>query len=57
MTIAVLQRFAIVRVSANIMEVSGTTSMRSKAPLVGSVTAAVQLTLTAAVVSWLIAWC
>jgi len=41
MTIAVLQGFAIVRVSAIITEVSGTTSILSKAQLVGAVTAAV----------------
>ena len=41
MTMAVLQGFATVRVLAIITEVSGTTSMRSKAPLVGAVTAAV----------------
>jgi len=41
MTITVLQGFAIVRVSAIITEVSGTTSMWSKARLVGAVTAVV----------------
>ena len=41
MTIAVLQGFAIVRVSAIITEVSGISSIRSKARLVGAAAAAV----------------
>jgi len=41
MTIMGLQGFAIVRVSAIITEVSGTTSIQSKARIVGAVTAAV----------------
>jgi len=41
MTIAILQGFAIVRLSVIITEVSGIMSMQSKARLVGAVTAAV----------------
>ena len=51
----ILQGFATVRVSAIIPEVSATASRWSVAPLVGTVTAAVQVTSTAALVSWLIA--
>jgi len=51
MTIAGLQEFVTVRVSTIMMAVSGTASMRSEVPLLGAVTAAVQVISTAVVVS------